>query len=394
MATQFPGTGVDTNTQLLLAKNNLSCVLSGAHNAAVTTITVNSTTGFPTVGYITIDSEAISYTGTTGTTFTGCTRGADGTTAASHSDAVQVKHTVIADHHNVLKDAIIAVEQYLSDRFGITSNVIIPITKTLTVLSNFFGVDAIFGSSGTPGSIQIFPPTASKGKTLITVDDNSGSTTTTVKTSAQAGARTYDVPDAGASAHFVMTEGAQTLNGNKTLSALIATLAANCAAGGFKITGLAAGSANGDSIRYEQNFIRQAPVFASTLTPTSTTSTSYVDTSLTATITPTSSSSRILVFVTGILCSNGSQNGSAVCATIADGSGNNLCGSAGFCETDLSTTAGAYQGYVGAAAALVHSPATTSAFTYKVQLKKLSGTTTAVWGVANQTQMIVLVEII
>jgi hypothetical protein len=60
--------------------------LNGAINNSVTTITVDSTTSFPATGRIDIDTELITYTGTTPTTFTGCTRGANGTTAASHLD--------------------------------------------------------------------------------------------------------------------------------------------------------------------------------------------------------------------------------------------------------------------------------------------------------------------
>jgi hypothetical protein len=58
--------------------------LNGAINNSVTTITVVSTTGFPTSGQIRIDAEVIIYTGTTATTFTGCTRGARGTANSAH----------------------------------------------------------------------------------------------------------------------------------------------------------------------------------------------------------------------------------------------------------------------------------------------------------------------
>jgi hypothetical protein len=60
--------------------------LNGAINDSVTTIVADSTSGFPsTNGLIQIDDELISYTGpNTGTNFVGCTRGALGTTAASH----------------------------------------------------------------------------------------------------------------------------------------------------------------------------------------------------------------------------------------------------------------------------------------------------------------------
>ena len=60
--------------------------LDGAIDNIVTTITVDSTTGFTSAGSIKIDNEIITYTGITSTTFTGCVRGTGGTTAASHSD--------------------------------------------------------------------------------------------------------------------------------------------------------------------------------------------------------------------------------------------------------------------------------------------------------------------
>jgi hypothetical protein len=54
-------------------------------NASSTTINVVSTTGFPSTGSILIDAELITYSGVTSTTFTGCTRGTSGTTAANHA---------------------------------------------------------------------------------------------------------------------------------------------------------------------------------------------------------------------------------------------------------------------------------------------------------------------
>lgn len=65
-------------------------LLNGAINTSVTTITVDSTTGFSSTGTIYIESEQVTYTGVSSTTFTGCTRGANSTTAASHSDNVRV----------------------------------------------------------------------------------------------------------------------------------------------------------------------------------------------------------------------------------------------------------------------------------------------------------------
>ena len=64
--------------------------LDGSLTDSATTITVNSTTGFDSTGTIFIGNEQITYTGTSSTTFTGATRGANDTTAAAHSDDTQV----------------------------------------------------------------------------------------------------------------------------------------------------------------------------------------------------------------------------------------------------------------------------------------------------------------
>jgi len=58
--------------------------------STTTTLNVASTTGFPTSGVLQIESEAISYTGVTATTFTGCGRGYQGTTAATHVNTTAV----------------------------------------------------------------------------------------------------------------------------------------------------------------------------------------------------------------------------------------------------------------------------------------------------------------
>ena len=64
--------------------------LDGSLTDSATTITVNSTTGFSSSGTLHIANEQVTYTGTTSTTFTGVTRGANSTTAAAHADDVQV----------------------------------------------------------------------------------------------------------------------------------------------------------------------------------------------------------------------------------------------------------------------------------------------------------------
>jgi hypothetical protein len=69
----------------------VTTTLDGAINSAVTTITLTSVTGFPTTGVVKIDNELISYTGISSNDLTGCTRGVNGTAAASHSDGAGVE---------------------------------------------------------------------------------------------------------------------------------------------------------------------------------------------------------------------------------------------------------------------------------------------------------------
>ena len=63
---------------------------SSGLSASVTTITVASTTGFTSTGTLHIGAEQITYTGILGNDFTGCTRGANSTTAATIANSTVV----------------------------------------------------------------------------------------------------------------------------------------------------------------------------------------------------------------------------------------------------------------------------------------------------------------
>ncbi len=63
------------------------------------------------------------------------------------------------------------------------------------------------GGSGQEGDIDVFPPTANKGKGKFKAKDNTGDTTTTIEIAAQAAAQTYTIPDVGADVEFVMQKG-------------------------------------------------------------------------------------------------------------------------------------------------------------------------------------------
>ena len=82
------------NRVSFVAGYNGSTTASGSHNASITTITVVSTAKLyqDDAGLIRVlvGTEIIHATGKTSTTLTGCTRGAEGTTAASISDGATV----------------------------------------------------------------------------------------------------------------------------------------------------------------------------------------------------------------------------------------------------------------------------------------------------------------
>ena len=66
-------------------------LLNGAITNSATTLTVDTTAGFPTTGTLLIGSEQMTYTGKTATTFTGVSRAANSTTAATALDDATVK---------------------------------------------------------------------------------------------------------------------------------------------------------------------------------------------------------------------------------------------------------------------------------------------------------------
>ena len=68
----------------------VTTTLNGSHSSSVTTLTLTSTTGFSTTGKVHIGNEIVTYTGILGNDLTGCTRGAESTTASAHASGVQV----------------------------------------------------------------------------------------------------------------------------------------------------------------------------------------------------------------------------------------------------------------------------------------------------------------
>jgi len=112
---------LDDDKTLFVAVNNLRTSLTSSISNSQLDIPVVTTSGFPDSGFITIlsnpedvtQAEAIRYEGLDATTFSGIERGAEGTPALAHGAGDFVDLTVVADHHNVLKDAVIALERFV-----------------------------------------------------------------------------------------------------------------------------------------------------------------------------------------------------------------------------------------------------------------------------------------
>lgn len=131
--------------------------LSSSMTSAVTTATVgtnanvNYTKFFPTTGTLLIGTEQITYTGKTNTTFTGLTRGANGTTAASQASASLVTQNNLG--YAYFFGAEIAARAWGLDPTRITDVRDYGFEQGIGIMS-YYGQRAIANSSGSiPNSV-------------------------------------------------------------------------------------------------------------------------------------------------------------------------------------------------------------------------------------------------
>ena len=94
--------------------------LSSSINASVTSLTMASSTSFPSSGTVLIGTELITYTANSGGTLSGLTRGAKGTTAATHSSGATVTDasSFFAWNAATSGDVITAPGLWSLDNFG------------------------------------------------------------------------------------------------------------------------------------------------------------------------------------------------------------------------------------------------------------------------------------
>jgi hypothetical protein len=114
-AQNFPTT-VSTTANIPAAVNRARTTLATTVNNSITTVVLTSASGFAVNTPFTIGTEDIICTSLSVNTFSSCTRGYDGSTAASHNAGVAVTGTIIAAHNNKLRLEVIALEQQAAAR--------------------------------------------------------------------------------------------------------------------------------------------------------------------------------------------------------------------------------------------------------------------------------------
>jgi hypothetical protein len=130
-------------------------------------------------------------------------------------------------------------------------------------------------------------------------------------------------------------------------------------------------------------------VSATSSTPTATTSTSYVTSGLSASITPSSTSSKVMIFVSGVFYNNAAN--AEIYATLFRGTvaGTNLATTA---NTGFATVFPVVLG--NGSFTFLDSPNTTSAQTYTVGIRSAGGAATASWAHQSGTTVITLMEVL
>ena len=148
--------------------NFISTTLNGSVDNAVTTITLNSTANLQAPGAVVINRvnaagtstpssrEVVEYTGISGSDLTGCTRGADNSTARSHADGAIVETNVTVGVFNSLISAVTLV----ADSNGYLRPLASPASLAIQNIGTFLSVS---GASivGWPITTPVFPVTGS-----------------------------------------------------------------------------------------------------------------------------------------------------------------------------------------------------------------------------------------
>lgn len=214
-------------------------------SAAADTVTINATATY---------TEPINYANGTGITAfaTGGQASATAlteefnnvTTVATAEDSVKLPAAVAGRHVHVKNSGVAALAIFPATSDSIDALAVdLSITIRPGSSVDFYAKDAIVWESNIDQTFTLVAPTTQKGSLALVAADSAGNTATIITNASQAAARTYTIPDAGTtSASFLMTEGAQTINGVQTYGAINIEKAAT------SLTALAGGAQAGTAI--------------------------------------------------------------------------------------------------------------------------------------------------
>jgi len=167
-AGQLPGFGWSLGQWGGTVSGEAQTSLNGGINSSTTTIVLTDATLFPSSGtsFIQIGSEEISYTGLSGNTLTGVTRGVRNTTATSHSNADTVTNSTdyVAWGEAASGDLVVDPGMWSIDNFG---------DKVIALIHNgqVFEWDSnASGATSTRATIITNAPTASRDMIVSTPD--------------------------------------------------------------------------------------------------------------------------------------------------------------------------------------------------------------------------------
>ena len=147
-------------------QGQFTSTLSADINTSVTTLSMASSTSFPSSGTVLINNELITYTGNSSNSLTGLTRGALGTTAASHSSGATVTDAsdFFAWNAAASGDVITAPGLWSLDNFGNK------LVATITGGESFEWNSNPTGANNTRATIISGAPTASEFSLVSTPD--------------------------------------------------------------------------------------------------------------------------------------------------------------------------------------------------------------------------------
>ena len=147
-------------------QGQFTSTLSSGINASVTSLTMASSASFPSSGTVQIGSELITYTGNSGGTLSGLTRGANGTTAAIHSSGATVTDAAnfFAWNAAASGDIVTAPGLWSLDNFGNT------LIATIAGGETFEWDSDPTGANNTRATILANAPTASSFSMVSTPD--------------------------------------------------------------------------------------------------------------------------------------------------------------------------------------------------------------------------------